>query len=85
MDTNKPEEITKVLSFSALPAMIAKIEGRIKHIPQDQIAALETIHLMLEIINSYAFWVSKLKEELMKLDKLNKSQAEAIRSRGIIV
>lgn len=84
IEPNPP--VAKVLAFSQLPAVIDKVQGRIKHIPQgpEYIPILETIQLMLEIINSYAFWVGELKKEMNKLMDLNKAQAEALRARGII-
>lgn len=82
IEPNDP--VGKIVSFSQIPVMIERIQGRIKHIPQDQIAALETVHMMLEVLNSYAFWVEGLKKELSKLHTLNKSQAELIRNKGIL-
>lgn len=83
-EPNSP--VGKIMSFSQLPAMIEKIEGRIKHIPQtaENIPAMETVQVMLEVINAYAFWVEQFKKEFVKLDKLNKKQAEALKSRGIV-
>lgn len=78
------DPVGKIMSFSQIPMMIERIQGRIKHIPQDQIQALETVHMMLEVLNCYAFWVEGLKKELTKLDGLNKKQAEALRNRGLV-
>jgi len=70
----------QIIAHSQLPAMIARLESVIKTIPQDQIAALESIAILTEILGAYAHWTSSLKIELQKLDGLNKSQAELIRN-----
>jgi len=72
-------------NMTVVSTLINKIQGRVKHIPVEQVAALETIEMALNVINIYAEWVDGLKKELIKLDNLNKSQAEMIRSRLSVV
>lgn len=74
---------------TALPAVIEKIQSRVKAIKPDpdrpeDIMTMETISLMLGVINSYAAWITELKIELNKCAERNRSQAEVIRSKGII-
>lgn len=76
---------SNTINLSYLPAMIEKIEKQVKLIDSSQTIALEAIELLLNIVNSYAFWVNGLKQELKKLDSLNKSQAEIIHNRNKIV
>jgi hypothetical protein len=77
MTEEKPKQY---IQYSMLGPMIDRLQARVKHIPPDQVAALETIEIQLEIINSYAYWCNQLKVELQTLDKLNKSQAEMIKN-----
>lgn len=79
------EEKTASVSYSQIPAIIKMIEEKVKLIPQDQVVAIQVIQMLLSLVNSYAFWTTGLKQELQKLDKLNKSQAEMIHNKGIIV
>ena len=72
-------------NMTVVSTLINKIQERVKHIPAEQVAALETIEMALNVINIYAEWVDGLKKELIKLDNLNKSQAEMIRSRLSVV
>ena len=72
-------------NMTVVSTLINKIQGRVKHIPAEQVSALETIEMALNVINIYAEWVDGLKKELIKLDNLNKSQAEMIRSRLSVV
>lgn len=84
VEPNPP--VSKIIAFSQLASVIDKIQGRIKHIPQtpENIPTMETVHLMLEVLNAYAFWVGELKKEMNKLMDLNRSQAESLKARGII-
>lgn len=68
-------------NMTVVATLINKIQGRVKHIPPEQVAALETIEMALNVINIYAEWVDGLKKELVKLDALNRSQAEVIRNK----
>lgn len=84
MSNKEIPEGQQSLGHSVIPFLIAKIEGRIKHIPPDQIAALETVEMMLNIINIYAKYVADLKSELNVVARLNQKQAEMLRNRGLI-
>lgn len=83
-DRKHVPEGQKELGNSVLPFLIERIEGRIKHIPKDQIAALETVEMMLNVINIYAKQVADLKSEMNKCAALNQKQAEMLRNKGIV-
>lgn len=76
----------RILSISQLEPVINKIQEKVQQIPREpqHQLSLEVIHALLEIINSYAFWVEGLKRELVTLQGLNTSQATALKARGII-
>jgi hypothetical protein len=61
-----------------------KILEEIKKIPQEHELELRVISMLVEISAGQAKYINMLKQEIQKLDRLNKMQAAGLRNRGII-
>lgn len=83
-EVDKDQEIKTIMKYSHLKGVMDHILAQVKEIPQDNIVALKVINLLLEVINAYAEWMRGLQGEIIKLDRLNKAQAEMIRNKGVI-